>query len=303
MKVLSTEGHIGKASALNRGAAACSGEVLVFSDADALLEKDALGKLLRHYRDPRVGGVCGQRVVTDGAGGMRSAQCRYIQLDSAIKAMESRVGCVTSNDGKLYSIRRALFRPIDPSATDDLYSCLSVVRQGYRFVFEPEARASIRMPSRSPAHEVGRRRRIVTRSLRGIFSMRELLNPLKHGRFAIGLLINKVVRRLLPVCLVLLLCGSVLLAPSSPWISALAFLQVLFYAAALLDPVLGRMAIAHPLKRCTALSFYFFLGNFGTLLGLIDFLRGRRVVGWDPVKVDGALGSTAGAGTLSRGRR
>src|SRR6185503_15625649 len=54
---------------------------------------------------------------------------------------EARLGSVTSNDGKLYAIRRELFRPIAPGATDDLFTCLSVVEQGRRFVFEPRAHA------------------------------------------------------------------------------------------------------------------------------------------------------------------
>jgi hypothetical protein len=92
-------------------------------------------------------------------------------------------------------------------------------------VFAPEARAFIRLPSRSPAHEFERRRRIVSQSLHGLSLMRELLNPFRYGAFAVGLLINKVLRRCTPVFMVLLALGSVGLAPRHGWAAALLAVQ------------------------------------------------------------------------------
>ena len=193
---------------------------------------------------------------------------------------------MTSNDGKLYAVRRSLFRPIAPGATDDLYACLSIVEQGRHFVFEPRARAWIRTPSRNPAHELVRRRRIVARSLRGIFLKRALLNPLRHGSFALQLFVNKVCRRLLPLFLVLLFGTSLaltLLEPHAAWALAALLLQLGFYALALAHLVLARKRV--PLIGALAsVAYYFCVGNLGTLLGLADFLRGREAVKWDPVK-------------------
>lgn len=277
--------HQGKAHALNRGAELCRGEVLVFSDADALLAPDAVRRLLARFADESVGGVSGQRVIRESGGGLRGAQGRYIAADSALKRAESRLGSVTSNDGKLYALRRDLFRPIAAGATDDLYSCLSVVEQGWRFVFEPEARAFISTPSRGARHEIARRRRIVARSLRGIWLKRALLNPLRHGFFSLQLLVNKVCRRLLPLFLSGLLLSSLALAPSPEhWIARLALAaQALFYGLALAHPLLaGRRPPG--LGPAAATAFYFVVGNLGTLLGLADFLRGKEAVKWDPIK-------------------
>lgn len=279
VEVLELAEHRGKAHALNLAAARCRGEVLVFSDVDALLARDALVRLLERFADERVGGVCGQRVIHEPGGELGLAQRRYIAADSALKRAESRLGSVTSNDGKLYAVRRALFRPIAPGATDDLYACLSVVEQGRRFVFEPRALAFIRTPSRNPAHELVRRRRIVARSLRGIFLKRALLNPLRHGSFALQLLVNKVCRRLLPVFLALLLGSSLALAPLHPWLWALVLLQLAFYALALTQPL--RLPL---LGKPASVAYYFCVGNLGTLLGFLDFMRGREAVKWDPIK-------------------
>jgi cellulose synthase/poly-beta-1,6-N-acetylglucosamine synthase-like glycosyltransferase len=288
-EVLEVVEHEGKAHALNLGAARCRHEILVFSDADALLAPDALRWLLGPFVDPAVGGVCGQRVIQRGEGGALSgAQGSYIAADSAVKRAESRLGSVTSNDGKLYAVRRELFRPIAPGATDDLYSCLSIVEQGRRFVFEPRALAFIRTPSRSARHELGRRRRIVSRSLNGIARKRALLNPLRHGFFAFQLLVNKVCRRLLPLFLVGLFLSSLALSarPEHVVARALLLLQLAFYALALAHPLLAHPLLARVpiVRKASSTAWYFCVGNLGTLLGLADFLRGKEAVKWDPIK-------------------
>ena len=284
VKCFSTAIHHGKAAALNEGMTHCRGEIVVFSDADALLEKDALRNLVRHYQDPRIGGVCGQRVIGDRSAGLKSAQSRYIKFDSLIKGLESRVGSVTSNDGKLYSIRRSLFRPIDAASTDDLFVSLTVISQGFRFIFDPDARAQIRLPSRNHLHEIQRRRRIVSRSLRGIFLNRALLNPFKHGVFSLGLAVNKVVRRLLPICLILLFACSIILSFHSRIALLFLVLQACFYGLALSYPLLSRIELGKKFRQAAALPVYFCIGNYGTLLGLLDFLMQKSVSKWEPIK-------------------
>jgi hypothetical protein len=237
------------------------------------------------FADERVGGVCGQRVLHESLDGLGSAQERYVSLDSALKRAESRLGRVTSNDGKLYAVRRALFRPIAPGATDDLWTCLTILEQGQRFVFEPRARAAIRTPSRGAAHELARRRRIVARSLHGLWQKRALLDPRRHGAFALGLFVNKVLRRCLPLFLLALFGSSLVLAlrPGLGWARTALALQLAFYALALAHLPLARARIPG-LSAAAATAYYFCVGNLGTLLGLGDFVRGREAVKWEPRK-------------------
>ncbi len=285
VRVLASADHRGKIHGLNAAAEAATGEVLVFTDADALLAPDAVERLVRALDDPELGGACGQRGIARDTGEMREAQADYIRLDSWIKRVESRLGRITSNDGKIYAVRRSVRRPLPPAVTDDLFSALQVIEQGRGFVFEPSARAYIRTPSRDARHEVARRRRIVCRSLRGIWLARGLLNPLRTGWFAVGLFVNKVVRRLLPLALIGLLAASGVLAwESATWRVVLAA-QAAGYLLAGVGPLLPR---GLPGARLVSRGTYVCAGMLGTLLGLIDFLLGRQVERWDPVKSDSA---------------
>ncbi len=276
VRFLSSNRHRGKTAGLNQAMENATGELVVFSDVDALLEPNTLTRLVTYCSDPGVGGSCGQRVIAETPREMGNAQEVYGRFDSTIKSMENRIGSITSSDGKLYSIRRKLFQPIPAAVTDDFYTALSIVAQGYRFVFEPRARAYIRIPSRNARHEVNRRRRIVSRSLRAIYLLRELLNPWKYGVFAIGLAINKVFRRLLPLFLLLLFSSTVALCFFSPLATLLLLPQLAFYAAALAFPLIGpSLSSGSRVKKVIAVAWYFCVGNYGTLHGLVDFLAGR----------------------------
>ena len=282
--------HKGKIDAINAAVKQCSGEILVLTDADALLEAEALNNMMRHYIDPSIGGVCGQRVIFNDRSATVSSQEKYIKLDTAVKILESKLRRITSNDGKIYSLRRKLFKPIEVGVTDDLFTCLTVIRQGYSFIFEPEARALIKVPSRTPNHEIKRRQRIVAQSLRGIFIQKDLLNPFRYGFFSLGLFINKVLRRMLPVFLLLIFFTTLYLSFSFIWLTLFLFIQSIFYALSLVYLKVNKLPWQHTLlkkmKKGLELIFYFCIGNAGTLLGFITFLSGKKIKKWDPVKSD-----------------
>ncbi len=286
IRIINEKKHFGKITGLNKAVAQATGEILVFTDADAILEKNLIAVLLEHFKNPQCGGVCGLRAIKEKQGALRLAQHLYITVDSYIKKLESHLGNITSNDGKLYAVRRDLFKPIADAVTDDLYSCLNITEQHYRFVFEPKAVAHISTPSRHSGHEYVRRRRIVTRSLHGIWLKRSLLNPLHYGLFSFGLLFNKVFRRFIGLALLLLLVSSYFASANSVYMSWFFYLQVSLYILAGLYPLLfvKSTSTSAILYRITSVCWYFLLGNMATTLGVIDFLSGKRVSKWIPKK-------------------
>jgi len=280
--------HRGKALVINEMAVQCAGELLAFSDADAILSPDSLNLMARHFSDDAIGGVSGLKVIREKSDSpLLEPQQKYYLADSIVKKLESRIGSETSNDGTLYIIRRRLFRPISPAATDDLFACLNIVSQGSRFIFEPHARAYMEKPSQTMSHEILRRRRIVCRSLHGIWLMRALLNPIKFKSFAVGLFINKVLRRALPLFLIIFLVSSVVLAFHYPFVWLLVGVQMLFYLLAVVQLVVTRLHAGLPpvINRVSALALYFCLGNVGTFWGVLDFVRGKRYEKWEPARI------------------
>ncbi|MEY3788481.1 MAG: hypothetical protein RIQ94_109 [Pseudomonadota bacterium] len=277
--------HLGKHHGLNQAVAKSQGEILIFSDADAFLEKNTVLALLKPFSNPNCGGVCGQRVIAEKQGQLKSAQKIYIRIDSLLKQLESKNGSISSNDGKLYAIRHHLFQAVAEAVTDDLYQNLCIVEQGHRFVFEPLAQAMIKIPSRNSTHELSRRRRIVARSLYGLFLKKHLFNPLQYGIFSISLLINKILRRLLGLFLILLFVSSAIATQEYSFINVFFYLQLLCYSLAISYPIVFSDSQKFKIiRRCSSVAWYFCVGNFATLLGVIDFLQGKRVIKWQPQK-------------------
>lgn len=286
--------HQGKAECLNFGVSRCKGDIILFSDVDALLDPQVPAVFSRYFNDPGIGGVCGRRVVAEKHVNIRSGQLKYIQWDTMIKNLEMKNGLsITSHDGKIYAVRKELYTPVPPGVTDDAYVSLSITASHHRFVFESAALAYIKTPSRNARHELSRRKRIVSTSLNGLKLNRKLLNPFKYGLFSIGLFINKILRRLLPFALLGILVSSYALALQNYSPALFIFmLQVVLYCYSMLYPLFESVKIESTLvyswlewiKKSSSLGFFFCIGMAGTFWGVVSFLSGEKIEKWDPVK-------------------
>ncbi len=284
VKLLRNSLHRGKNAAFNDAVAVSKGEVVVLSDADSALGGNSLVEITTPFDSPNVGGVCGRIVIQDNQRDISSSQIAYWSHDRIVKTLESRLGFLTSNTGALCAFRRDLFEPVPDGVTDDLFITLTVIGRGREFRFAPGAVAAIQPPSRSFSHEIVRRRRIVSQSLRGIYLKRDLLNPFRTGLYSYCLFTNKVLRRLLPIFLLAIFFSSAALASHHTIFALVFLLQVAFYIAPalLLLPRPRSPALAWP-RKIASLALYFVTGNAGTLLGLLDFMRGRTAIRWEPV--------------------
>lgn len=274
----------GKIPTLNDAVAEATGEILVFSDANSMYGRDALRVLVRPFADPRVGGVAGdQRYLgkrgREGSDGERA----YWDLDRQLKRWESVAGSVTSATGAIYAIRRTLFRPVVPGVTDDFFVSTNVVGAGWRLVFAPEAVAFEPVAASSGA-EFQRKVRVATRGLRGVWVMRELLNPFRHGFYALQLFSHKVLRRLVAIPLLAILLVTPLLWNAGPVYRAALLGQLVLYGAAALGRLAPRLGRAKPF----AIPLYFCLVNLAALRGAWNVLAGTRIDVWEPQRGTGS---------------
>lgn len=293
----------GKIPALNTAVACARGEVLVFSDANSIYERGALRALLRPFADPEVGGVAGdQRYVAagqlpDGNEGERA----YWDLDRLLKRWQSAAGSVTSSTGAIHAIRRSLFRDVPSSVTDDFWISTNVVAQGYRLVFAEDAVAWEPVTPASGS-EFRRKVRVITRGLRGVWLMRELLDPRRHGFYALQLFSHKVLRRLAIVPMAAILLATPWLWNAGPFYRAAALAQGVFYVAAALGALLPRLDASAPaavrkLVKLLALPTFFCMANAAAGLAALNVLRGRRIDSWEPQR-----GAPEGVRTEALGR-
>ncbi len=197
--------HVGKAEALNRAIAIASGEIVVFTDARQQLEPVSVRTLLSNFSDPKVGCVSGELILGEaGPTGIGESLGFYWKLEKFIRRAESGTGSVIGATGAYYAVRRDLLPKI-PAGTllDDVYIPMSVVRRGFRVVFEPEARASDSVVT-DPRVEFRRKVRTLTGNYQLIALAPWVIGPRNPLWFEF--VSHKLLRLWMPFVIVIALC-------------------------------------------------------------------------------------------------
>jgi cellulose synthase/poly-beta-1,6-N-acetylglucosamine synthase-like glycosyltransferase len=156
---MSPERH-GKTPGMNRLVAAAEASILVFTDANVMLDDDALVRLEGYFADPEVGCVCGHlRYVNPGAGATAALGALYWRFEEQLKQLESDTGSAMGADGSLFAIRRSLAHPVPDNLIDDMYVSLSILCDGYRVVRAGDV-VAYELAATTPAEEFRRKVRI-----------------------------------------------------------------------------------------------------------------------------------------------
>ena len=277
VRLIRVEGRQGKTAVQNAAAAAATGDILVFSDANARYQRDAIRRLVRHFTRPDVGCVEGRRADVAPAGSATARHERtYRDWESRVKTWESRALSCTGATGPIYAVRRDLYVPLDPAMISDLMEPLLIMgRHGKRQVFEPEAISSEAILPRL-TDEFQRKVRIMTRCLNSLRMAPEVLNPLRTRWFAVQVISHRLLRWLVPVFGVAAFAANIFLLPH-PLYHATLLLQVVFLFAAALGAALDRLDLG---PACLRLPHYVCAANLAALDALGNCLLRRHIVTW-----------------------
>lgn len=266
----------GKTAALNRAVAMARSDIVVFSDANNMFEKNALRELVKHFADPDVGGVCGLKQIYRSTERESSqGDGLYWRYESAIKEAESRLGSITNADGEIFAIRRELYERVDEQViNDDAEITFQLAQKGYRILYERRAlsheHASIRIED-----DFHVKVRMVSGGFQTVARHWTFLMP-PRSWFSFGFLSHKLLRWLAPELMILIALSSLWLV-SQPFFLAMVALQAVFYMLAAAG-WLGRHGFGrHP---AFYVPFYLCAMNLAALLGLWRFIAGRQTTQW-----------------------
>ena len=273
----------GKIVSVNRAVKASAGaEILVFTDANTMLNREALKRLVVHYGDPLVGGVSGEKKVRrlDGVAGEEGAYWRY---ESALKKLDAAVYSVVGAAGELFSMRARLYHEVPGDVVlDDFYLSMKICEAGYRVEYEPAAVAE-ENPSISLADERERKIRISAGAFQAMQLLGHLANPLRYGLLGVQFLSRRIMRWVfcplaLPLALIINMILVYIQEPPVELYTALLVLQVVFYLLALAGWIWaaqGRRGV-----WIISLPYYFIFMNLSVWLGLFRYLNGGQSVVW-----------------------
>ena len=227
----------GKAAALKHGIKEIDTEIVMMTDANTMLNPEAVREVARLMQDPKVGCVSGEKKVMARSDSDEAAQGEglYWKYESTLKRLDSEFYSAMGAAGELCVIRRQLMTDIpNDTLLDDFIISMEIVKKGYKIAYTSNAYA-MEYGSADLHEESKRKRRIAAGGLQSCWRLRSLMNPLRHPVVAFQFVSHRVLRwTITPVCLFALVPLNTLLVLSGEGIvyTIIWILQILFYASA-----------------------------------------------------------------------
>ena len=277
----------GKTAALNRGMKFVKTPLVIFTDANTHLNREALREIVHAFANPKVGCVAGEKriAVQSKDNAASGGEGIYWKYESTLKALDARLYSAVGAAGELFAVRWELFETMEPDTLlDDFILSLRITMKGYIIAYCTNAYA-IENGSADMREEEKRKVRIAAGGLQSIRRLRPLLNPFRYGVLSFQYTSHRVLRwsvtpfllfALLPLNVAILLTGG-----SPVFYGVLLVLQVFFYGLGYWGYYLSTRQIKNKLLF---IPYYFLFMNINVLRG-IRYLKKKRGSGtWEKAK-------------------
>ena len=267
----------GKSGILNKSMQYLRSDIVIFTDANVILDRTALREFVKHFKDPTIGCVS-PKLVRYNATQVKSGkgEIAYWSYETMIKRMESNLGYMAGASGTAYAIRRELFIPFySNTINDDFELTMGIVKKGFKCVYEERA-ISFEEVAPSFKSEFRRQIRDAAGHYIAIIHLIGLLNPFLGIRFFV-FFSHRFLRWFAPFMLITILVLNPFLYDQTFFRTLLAF-QAIFYSLAMIG---WAMAANKHLPFFLYAPFYFCSLNVTLLLGLGQAITGKQKTKWD----------------------
>ena len=282
LEVHHKDGRSGKQAAIDRVLPMVTAPIVVFSDANTYLNKEAIRNIVRHYQDPEVAGVAGEKRImrreADVAAG--AGEGLYWRFESMLKRWDAEFYSVVGAAGELFSVRRHLIPHVPQGIlVEDFYTTMQLCSAGYRVAYAPDAYAE-ETSSANIAEEMKRKVRIAAGGLQAAGHLTHLLNPLPNWRLSFQYVGHRLLRwtigpMLIPVVLIINIWLAMSLGGFYTW---LLVAQVAFYLFALLGWIFEQRQMKFKLFF---VPMYFTMMNIAVYRGIARLIGKRQTVIWE----------------------
>lgn len=273
----------GKSSILNKLVEEASSSIIVFSDASTIYRKNTLKELIKKFKDPDVGGVCGNLIFINNNLEKISINDKiyaqseklYWRFEKFLRYVEGKIGNLMGNSGAVYALRAELVKNLsDRIINDDIVLFFSVLKKDYKLKYQRSAEAYEKIADDFD-EEFKRKVRIGSGDYQALSILKELL--FKNFKVSFAFWSHKVFRWLTPFALLLLLISNMFLYTRNIFFSITLFLQ----SAAYLNSLIIHFGKNRKRKSCkTYIIYYFLVMNLALLIGFIKFVFNKHNVKW-----------------------
>ena len=277
----------GKMAAIKRAIPYIKGEVTVFTDANTFLNTLAIKELIKHYQNPKVGAVAGEKriMVDQQADASAAGEGFYWKYESALKKWDYELYSNVGAAGELFSIRTNLYQPVESDTIiDDHMIAMRIAEKGYLIAYEPAAYA-METASADSKEELKRKVRIAAGGIQSILRLKKSANPFYNPILTFQYISHRVLRwAITPWLMLLVLILNIIICIQNPqlWLYQFILLgQILFYMAS----ILGYLSESKKIKiKALFIPFYFSMMNYAAMAGAIRYFKGKQSAAWEKSK-------------------
>ncbi len=275
----------GKTAAENRIMKFVTTPVVIFSDANTMLNTAAVRNIVRHFAQEKVGCVSGEKKIISETADSASAAGEgiYWKYESLLKKYDSELYSAVGAAGELVAFRTSLYVDLpEDTLLDDFMQSMQMAAAGYKIVYEPHAYA-LETASENVQEELKRKVRICTGGWQSISRLSGKLKMTKTPLLYFQYISHRVLRwTITPFLLIGMFILTLFLLDQPGWFYKMVLIaQVLFYAAAIVGYILENRKVRF---KPVFVPYYFAIMNYAVLAGLSRFLFGRQTGTWDKAR-------------------
>ncbi|MEI6265065.1 MAG: glycosyltransferase family 2 protein [Sphingobacteriia bacterium] len=276
----------GKIAAVHRAMNEIKSEIVVFTDANTMVNKEAIINICKHYIDPTVGAIAGEkRVQIESQSDATAGEGFYWKYESKLKQWDSELYSVVGAAGELFSIRSSLYQPVEPDTVlDDFMISMNIALKGYRIVYEPAAFAT-ETASANTNEELKRKIRIAAGGIQSTIRLWPLFIPFKNPVLTFEFISHRVLRWVVtPYLMIGALVLNMLLVKQMGIMSIyglMLFGQSCIFLAAIFGWILEKQKLK---VKVFFIPYYFCLMNYAVIAGMYRYFFTKQSVLWEKAK-------------------
>lgn len=287
LTLLHEDTRAGKMAAIKRAIPFVKGEIIVFTDANTFLNPSAITELVKHYQNPKVGAVAGEKriSVANKADASAAGEGFYWKYESALKKWDYELYSNVGAAGELFSIKANLYQPIESDTIiDDHMIAMRIAEKGFIIAYEPNAYA-VETASANSSEELKRKIRIAAGGIQSIIRLKKSANLFHNPVLTFQYISHRVLRwAITPWLMLVVLFLNVFICLNHPelWLYQLILVgQILFYLASILGYLLEQKKIK---IKILFIPFYFSMMNYAAIVGTIRYFKGKQSAAWEKSK-------------------
>ncbi len=265
----------GKTNAQNEAAATVQNEILVMTDANAMLEPNAIKEIVSAFSTDKIAYVTGKlKYINSDEEWTSNSESSYWEWDLKMREIESKLHSVTAGNGALYACRTKDYYNFDPIKSHDGAMPKYYVLKGKRAIYNKDAIAYEKAGTKVE-DEFGRKVRMSRTILSALFPDIRIFNVFKYKWYSYCYFGHRYCRQILWLAHLLVFITNIPLAANSHLFKALLMFQIIFYFVAL---------IKHLLKinnKLINMVYYYTITIIAQMLGAYNQITGKSKPFWE----------------------